>query len=71
MLLICRIAQRERSSFDWYALADTSGSVKVEKDGNGLSLLWIDQLQQFNKVGIDIAKAIAKKYPTPQILIEV
>jgi len=43
----------------------------VEKDGQGLSALWIEQLQLFGKVGVDIAQAIAKVYPSPKALLKV
>jgi len=62
--------QRKEQGFDWYATADTAGSVKVEKDGKGLARLWTEQLCLFNLVGIDTAQAITAKYPSPQHLIQ-
>jgi hypothetical protein len=43
----------------------------VDKDGGGLWQLWVDQLLQFSSVGMDIANAIASKYPSPRLLLEV
>jgi len=61
----------ESQGFDWYALSGSTGTVKVEKDGKGLRELWVDQLQQFSKSGIDTAQAIARRYPSPKVLLEV
>lgn len=57
--------------FDWYALQDCAGSIKVDKDGNGLLNLWIEQLMQFSNVGIETAKAIQARYPSPRALLTV
>ena len=62
--------KKMEDSFDWYALSD-SGNIKVDKEGNGLMALWIDQLMQFNNVGIDTAQAIARRYPSPRSLMQV
>jgi hypothetical protein len=73
LVLINVLDRRQRielQGFDWFALAD-SGSVRVDKDGGGLWQLWVDQLLQFSSVGMDIANAIASKYPSPRLLLEV
>jgi crossover junction endonuclease EME1 len=58
-----------QDGIDGFAFCD-SGNIRVDKDGNGLKTLWIDQLMQFNTVGIDTAQAIAAKYPSPTYLFE-
>ncbi|CAG7825678.1 unnamed protein product [Allacma fusca] len=61
--------QKLQDGLDWFAFSN-SGNIKVDKEGNGLKTLWIDQLMQFNTVGIDTAQAIAAKYPSPVSLVE-
>lgn len=61
----------ESQGFDWFALSDSTGSVKVEKDGAGLKKLWIEQLQQFSGVGADMAAGLARRYPSPLQLFKV
>ena len=50
---------------------ESSGSVKVDRDGNGLAALWRKQLQQFRNVSADVVNAIVAEYSTPQSLWQV
>lgn len=54
----------------WYARGDSRDCVKVDKDLNGLYRLWLQQLSQFNKSSLDIAKSIAEIYPSPFALYQ-
>uniref|UniRef100_A0A023EXB3 Putative crossover junction endonuclease eme1-like protein n=1 Tax=Triatoma infestans TaxID=30076 RepID=A0A023EXB3_TRIIF len=54
----------------WYARGDSRDCVKVDKDLNGLYRLWLQQLSQFNKSSLDIAKSIAEIYPSPFTLYQ-
>ncbi|XP_073998492.1 methyl methanesulfonate sensitivity 4 [Rhodnius prolixus] len=54
----------------WYARGDSRDCIKVDKDFNGLHRLWLQQLSQFNKSSLDIAKAIAEIYPSPFVLYQ-
>jgi len=62
--------QQKDKGFNWHAIADTAGSVKIDKDGNGLSTLWAEQLCLFPNIGMDTALAIIARYPSPQHLIQ-
>ncbi|XP_046397155.1 crossover junction endonuclease EME1 isoform X4 [Ischnura elegans] len=63
--------EREASGLlDWFARGDSKDCVRVDSSGNGCSLLWRQQLRQFNNVGLDVAEAIASSYPSPQALIK-
>ncbi|XP_035207718.1 crossover junction endonuclease EME1-like [Stegodyphus dumicola] len=57
-------------AFSWYADADTSCPVKLEKDASGCIKLWQQQIQQFQNVGPEVAEAIVSKYPSPRHLME-
>lgn len=57
-------------TFDFYA-ADASGSIKVNKDGQGLERLWQLQLMQFPLVSLEASQAIVSQYPSPQALLQV
>jgi len=45
-------------------------TIKVDKTGVGLLKLWLQQLRQFNNVGVELAQAIAREYPSPQELVQ-
>ncbi|KAK7075263.1 crossover junction endonuclease eme1, partial [Halocaridina rubra] len=62
--------EKQNSSFGWYAEGSSTNCVKIDKSGIGLSKLWIQQLQQFNNAGPEVAQAIAREYPSPQALIQ-
>ena len=52
---------------DFLLSADTNlvkSSVKIDKNGEGLSALWVNMLEKFQLVTKDQAYAIVSKYPT-------
>lgn len=61
--------KRQEMELDWFAKADSKSSVKVDKNGNGLSNLWQQQLCQFNLVGLETAQAIVSNYNSPVSLV--
>jgi len=61
--------ERFEQQFDFYA-ADVSGGVKVSKDGQGLTRLWQEQIQQFSLAALETSQAIVSKYPSPLSLIQ-
>ncbi|CAI9569673.1 unnamed protein product [Staurois parvus] len=46
------------------------GGVRVEKCGKGLLEVWKRQIQQFNRVSVEVASAVVAAYPSPQLLIK-
>lgn len=56
--------------FDFYA-PEASGSIKVNKEGLGLTRLWQQQIMQFPLVALETSQAIVSQYPTPVSLYEV
>jgi len=48
---------------------DGGRGVKVNKDGQGLTQVWREQLMQFKSVGAEIANAIVSHYPSPRTLM--
>ncbi|XP_071547457.1 crossover junction endonuclease EME1 isoform X2 [Panulirus ornatus] len=56
--------------FSWYAEGNREATVKVDRSGVGLLKLWHQQLRQFNNVGVEVAQAIAREYPSPQALVQ-
>lgn len=63
--------EKGEPSFSWYAEGSSINTVKVDKSGVGLLKLWHQQLRQFNNVGVEVAQAIAREYPSPQALFQV
>lgn len=43
----------------------------MDSSGKGLALVWRRQIQQLNRVSLEIANAIVTAYPSPQILLKV
>jgi len=62
---------KEQEQLEWFALGDSRGTVRVDKQGTGLARLWRQQLCQFNLAGLDSSEAIAHAYPSPKALVEV
>ena len=50
---------------------DSSGTVKVDKAGNGLTQVWRQQLQVFKLVTAEVTNAIIAQYPSPALLCQV
>ncbi|XP_069608492.1 crossover junction endonuclease EME1 [Ranitomeya imitator] len=62
--------QRDNSSFSFYLDGEWAGGVKVERCGKGLLEVWKRQIQQFNRVSVEVASAIVGVYPSPQLLVK-
>lgn len=68
----CRREDRFEQPFEFYAGDATSyGGIRVAKDGQGLTRLWQQQVQQFPMVALDTSQAIVSVYPTPNTLVQV
>lgn len=61
--------QQRQEQMEWYVAGDNKDSVKVDKNGNGLSRLWQQQLTQFTLARLETAEAIASMYPSPASLM--
>ncbi|XP_022255229.1 crossover junction endonuclease EME1-like isoform X2 [Limulus polyphemus] len=62
--------RNQQNGFAWFAQADSIGTVKVEKNGDGLLKLWQQQIQQFLNVSSEVAQAIVAQYRSPRLLLE-
>lgn len=45
--------------------------MKVDPSGKGLFEVWKRQIQQFNRVSLEMAEAVVTAYPSPQLLDQV
>ncbi|KAJ1129945.1 hypothetical protein NDU88_008305 [Pleurodeles waltl] len=63
--------QREKTNFSFYLENDWAGGVRVDRFGKGLLQVWKRQLQQFNRVSVEISNALVAAYPSPQLLVQV
>ncbi|NXC20799.1 EME1 endonuclease, partial [Corythaeola cristata] len=61
---------RENTEFPFYLEKGWCGGVKVDHSGKGLSEVWKRQIQQFNRVSLEMAEAIVSAYPSPQLLTQ-
>lgn len=43
----------------------------MDPAGRGLALVWRRQIQQLNRVSLEMASAIVDAYPSPQLLVQV
>ncbi|NXT90322.1 EME1 endonuclease, partial [Anhinga rufa] len=62
--------EREKTGFPFYLEKGWCGGVKVDHSGKGLLEVWKRQIQQFNRVSLEMAEAIVSAYPSPQLLIQ-
>ncbi|XP_048344399.1 crossover junction endonuclease EME1 [Sphaerodactylus townsendi] len=62
--------ERDKSSFSFCLDGDWIGGKKVDRSGKGLLQVWKRQLQQFNRVSLEMASAIVAKYPSPRLLVQ-
>lgn len=62
---------RDQTSFSFCLESDWAGGAKVDRAGRGLALVWRRQIQQLNRVSLDMASAIVDTYPSPQLLVQV
>ncbi|KFR07760.1 Crossover junction endonuclease EME1, partial [Nipponia nippon] len=60
--------EREKTGFSFYLEKGWCGGVKVDRSGKGLLEVWKRQIQQFNRVSLEMAEAIVAAYPSPQLL---
>uniref|UniRef100_A0A8V5HH25 Uncharacterized protein n=1 Tax=Melopsittacus undulatus TaxID=13146 RepID=A0A8V5HH25_MELUD len=60
--------EQENTGFSFYLEKAWCGGVKVDRSGKGLLEVWKRQLQQFNRVSLEMAEAIVSAYPSPQLL---
>ncbi|XP_045628994.1 crossover junction endonuclease EME1 isoform X3 [Ursus americanus] len=61
---------RDQTSFSFCLESDWAGGAKVDRAGRGLALVWRRQIQQLNRVSLDMASAIVDTYPSPQLLVQ-
>ncbi|XP_072502756.1 crossover junction endonuclease EME1 isoform X2 [Notamacropus eugenii] len=61
---------RDWTNFSFCLASDWAGGVKVDCSGKGLALVWKRQIQQLNRVSLEIASAIVTAYPSPQLLLQ-
>ncbi|CAH6775931.1 crossover junction endonuclease EME1 [Phodopus roborovskii] len=61
---------RDQTSFSFYLEKDWAGGMKVDQAGRGLALIWRRQIQQLNRVSLEMASAIVDAYPSPQLLVQ-
>ncbi|XP_054832033.1 crossover junction endonuclease EME1 [Eublepharis macularius] len=62
--------ERDKTSFSFCLEGDWIGGIKVDRSGKGLLQVWKRQLQQFNRVSLEMANAIVAKYPSPLLLVQ-
>ncbi|TFK04605.1 rho guanine nucleotide exchange factor 25 [Platysternon megacephalum] len=63
--------EREKTGFSFYLESEWCRGVKVDRSGKGLSQVWKRQIQQFNRVSLEMASAIVAAYPSPLLLDQV
>ncbi|XP_029782799.1 crossover junction endonuclease EME1 [Suricata suricatta] len=61
---------RDQTSFSFCLESDWAGGAKVDRAGRGLALVWRRQIQQLNRVSLDVASAIVDMYPCPRNLVQ-
>ncbi|KAE8576807.1 hypothetical protein XENTR_v10004325 [Xenopus tropicalis] len=62
--------QRDNTSFSFYLDGEWAGGVRVERCGKGHLEVWRRQIQQFNRISVDIANAVVAAYPSPHLLVK-
>ncbi|XP_053309311.1 crossover junction endonuclease EME1 isoform X1 [Spea bombifrons] len=62
--------RQQKDSFSFYLDGEWAGGVRVERCGKGLLDVWKRQIQQLNRVSVEIASAVVAAYPSPQLLIQ-
>ncbi|XP_054312078.2 crossover junction endonuclease EME1 isoform X3 [Pongo pygmaeus] len=61
---------RDETTFSFCVESDWAGGVKVDRAGRGLALVWRRQIQQLNRVSLEMASAVVNAYPSPQLLVQ-
>ncbi|NXD76747.1 EME1 endonuclease, partial [Halcyon senegalensis] len=62
--------EQAKTEFLFYLEKEWRGGVKLDHSGKGLFEVWKRQIQQFNRVSLEVAEAIVSVYPSPQLLIQ-
>lgn len=62
---------RDQTSFSFCLEKDWAGGMKVDPTGRGLAAIWRRQIQQLNRVSLEMASAIVDAYPSPRLLVQV
>uniref|UniRef100_A0A8C9QVB5 Structure-specific endonuclease subunit EME2 n=1 Tax=Scleropages formosus TaxID=113540 RepID=A0A8C9QVB5_SCLFO len=62
--------EREKNCFSFCLESEWAGGQRVDRNGKGLLQVWKRQIQQLNRVSLDMASAIVTAYPSPQLLTE-
>ncbi|XP_021144166.2 crossover junction endonuclease EME1 [Columba livia] len=62
--------EREKTDFSFYLDKRWCGGVRVDCSGKGLFEVWKRQIQQFNRVSLEMADAVVSAYPSPQLLVQ-
>ncbi|CAO2644897.1 Crossover junction endonuclease EME1 [Lemmus lemmus] len=61
---------RNQTSFSFCLEKDWAGGMKVDPAGRGLAVIWRRQIQQLNRVSLEMASAIVDAYPSPRLLVQ-
>ncbi|KAM8813644.1 crossover junction endonuclease EME1 [Rhynchonycteris naso] len=61
---------RGQTAFSFCLESDWAGGVKVDRAGRGLAQVWRRQIQQLNRVSLEMASAVVAAYPSPQLLVQ-
>ncbi|XP_016058892.1 PREDICTED: crossover junction endonuclease EME1 [Miniopterus natalensis] len=61
---------RDQTGFSFCLESDWAGGAKVDRAGRGLAHVWRRQIQQLNRVSLEMASAIVAAYPSPQLLVQ-
>ncbi|KAF7650979.1 hypothetical protein LDENG_00117510 [Lucifuga dentata] len=61
---------KEQTGFSFCLESEWAGGERVGKGGKGLLQVWRRQIQQFNRVSLDMASAILAAFPSPQLLCQ-
>uniref|UniRef100_A0A8C6XAC4 Essential meiotic structure-specific endonuclease 1 n=1 Tax=Naja naja TaxID=35670 RepID=A0A8C6XAC4_NAJNA len=62
--------EKNKTSFSFCLEGDWCRGVKVDCTGKGLLQVWKKQIQQFNRVSLEMANAIVARYPSPLLLMQ-
>ncbi|TRY89613.1 hypothetical protein DNTS_015038 [Danionella cerebrum] len=62
--------EREKTGFSFCLESEWAGGQKVDRAGTGLLQVWKRQIQQLNRVSVDMANAILSAYPSPRLLLQ-
>lgn len=61
---------RDQTSFSFCLESDWARGMKVDRAGRGLAQVWRRQIQQLNRVSLEMASAVVATYPSPQLLVQ-